>query len=313
MLQKKQKMALISIGIIILASFSIIGYSYIQNRNSKKIILATTTSTNDSGLLDYLLPEFEKQNHIRVEVLSVGTGQALEIGRSGDADVLLVHSRAREDEFIANGYGVHRACVMYNDFVIVGPSSDPARIFNQNLTEALNRLILAGENGTITFFSRGDGSGTHSKELALWGSIGFIPNASTMSWYKELGSGMGTTLIVSNENQGYTLVDRGTWLSTKASLNIVVLFEGDSILLNPYGAILVNPDLHSGINYEFARSFVAFLVSEQGQTLIDNFKINGEQLFHADFGRCDELTDCNTTDTEIEFWATYNGNYTGLT
>lgn len=292
--------------------FSFGGYIYFKHQSENKIILATTTSTYDSGLLDYLLPVFEQQSGISVEVLSVGTGQALTIGQAGDADVLLVHARTREDDFVNNGYGIHRVCVMYNDFVIIGPSSDPAHIFNQNLTFALNNLVSAGENGTITFYSRGDGSGTHSKELSLWKSIGFAPNTSSMAWYKETGQGMGSTLIITNENQGYTLIDRGTWLASKASVDLVVLNEGDPILLNPYGAILVNPDIHTGIEFELARKFVAFLVSEQGQTLINNFQVNGEPLFHADFGHCDQITDCNTTADEINYWSNYNGNFTGL-
>ncbi|RLI65552.1 MAG: hypothetical protein DRO88_04285 [Promethearchaeia archaeon] len=311
-MKKNQKIALWGLSIIIIATFSFGGFIYFKHQSEKKIILATTTSTYDSGLLDYLLPVFEEQNGITVEILSVGTGQALSIGQSGDADVLLVHARTREDEFIANEYGIHRTCVMYNDFILVGPSSNPAHIQNQNLTTALNNLISAGENGTISFYSRGDGSGTHSKELALWDSVGFTPNAFNMTWYKETGASMGSTLIITNENQGYTLIDRGTWLATKATVDLVVVHEGDPILLNPYGAILINPEIHSGINFEMAREFVAFLVSEQGQTLINEYKVNGEQLFHADFGNCDKLTGCSTTSTEIEYWTNYNGNFTGF-
>ena len=280
---------------------------YAKNR----IILATTTSTYDSGLLDYILPPFKEKSGISVDVLSVGTGYALETGRRGDADVLLVHSRTREDEFVSNGYGIHRACVMYNDFIIIGPSNDPANIQGENVSVAMTNLMNAGELGLIKFYSRGDGSGTNSKELSLWDLINYTPNSGIGGWYYETGAGMGNTLIVANENNGYTLIDRGTWLSTKDSVNFTLLVEGEEILLNPYGAILVNPEINLSVKYDLALEFVAFLTSKEGQELIGSYKLNNEILFIPSFGHGNETYGCSTTDTEIEFWREYNGNYFG--
>ena len=280
--------------------------------NSKnRIILATTTSTYDSGLLDYLLPEFEKKSGISVDILSVGTGHALETGKRGDADVLLVHSRTREDEFVSDGYGIHRACIMYNDFILIGPSNDPASIEGENITVAMKKLKDAGELGLIKYFSRGDGSGTHSKELSLWEFLNFTPNSELDNWYYETGTGMGNTLIISDENNGYTLIDRGTWISVKDSIDLTLLVEGEEILLNPYGAILVNPETHLAVRYNFALEFVAFLTSEEGQILIGSYKLNNETLFYPCFGRCNETHSCPTTITEIEFWKEHNGGYMG--
>jgi len=279
--------------------------------SKNRIILATTTSTYDSGLLDYLLPTFEKKSGISVDILSVGTGYALETGRRGDADVLLVHSRASEDEFVSNGYGIHRACIMYNDFIIIGPSSDPASIQGENASVAMTNLKSAGELGLIKFYSRGDGSGTNSKELSLWDLINHTPNSGIDGWYYETGAGMGNTLIVADENSGYTLIDRGTWLSTKDSANLILLVEGEEILLNPYGAILVNPEIHLSVKYDLALEFVAFLTSKEGQELIGSYKLNNEILFFPSFGHCNETYGCSTTDIEIEFWREHNGNYIG--
>ena len=310
-LGKKAKWALILLAIAIIGSLLFI-FPLIDLINSQnRITLATTTSTYDSGLLDYLLPTFEQKTRIKVDIVSVGTGQALEIGKRGDADVLLVHSRVKENEFIANGYGVHRVCVMYNDFIIVGPSSDPAGIKNQNITTAMENLKSAGDAGKIKFYSRGDDSGTYSKELELWALINFTPRTLTDKWYFETGAGMGTTITITNENDGYTLIDRGTWLAMKDSLSLIVLVEGDQILINPYGAILINPSLYPDVKYDKAIKFVGFLVSEEGQNLIGSFTKNGEQLFHPIFGHCNETLGCNTTSEEVNFWKKYNGGYTG--
>ncbi|MBY9007295.1 MAG: substrate-binding domain-containing protein [Candidatus Lokiarchaeota archaeon] len=287
-------------------------------RAKNRIILATTTSTNDSGLLDYILPEFIKNTNIEVDVLSVGTGQALEIGQRGDVDVILVHSREREDLFVNNSYGVYRTCVMYNDFIIIGPSTDPAGIMGiDNISTVMNRLKAGGISGNITFYSRGDGSGTHSKELSLWDLINFTPSHSS-GWYVETGEGMGTTLTITNqdnENEGYTLVDRGTWLFTKNNLNyLIALSEAiDEILLNPYGVIPINPILHPYVKYEFVLEFIGFLVSQDGQDLINDYTVNGEKLFNASFGSCNETFSCETTEEEISFWSQYNGGYLGGT
>jgi len=309
-MNKKNK--IFSIVFILTISTSIgisTSFDILHSRN--RIILATTTSTYDSGLLDYILPTFEKDSGILVDILSVDTGHALETGRRGDADVLLVHSITREDDFVSSGYGIHRACIMYNDFIIIGPSNDPASIQGENISVAMTNLMNAGELGLIKFYSRGDGSGTNSKEMMLWDVINNTPNSGIDGWYYETGAGMGNTLIVADENNGYTLIDRGTWLSTKDSVNLILLVEGEDILLNPYGAILVNPEIRLSVKYDLALEFVAFLTSKVGQELIGSYKLNNETLFFPSFGHGNEIYGCSTTDTEIEFWREYNGNYTG--
>ena len=307
---KYKKAASISLIIIVAGIFG--GWAiYDGYYSSRRIILATTTSTYDSGLLDYLIPVFEDRYNIPVHIVSVGTGAALEMGMAGNADLILVHSRAREDSFINEGYGVHRVCVMYNDFVLVGPSDDPAEIQGKNITSVMVNLRNAGNLAEITFYSRGDSSGTHSKELGLWNLTDFVPDSETDLWYKETGTGMGTTLTITDEENGYTLVDRGTWLFMKDSLNLVILSEGDENLLNPYGAILVNPELHTGVKFDLAVKFVGFLVSEQGQQLIGDFRKNGELLFHPAFGICNSTHSCITTSDEITYWSQFNGGFTG--
>jgi tungstate transport system substrate-binding protein len=307
--KSKKRLTLIAVIILVGVTGGFVISDTINSKN--RIILATTTSTYDSGLLDYLLPTFEEETGIIVEVLSVGTGQALATGESGDCDVILVHARDRENTFIQNNYGVHRTCVMYNDFVIVGPISDPANISGDSVEDAMLKLKLAGEAESSKFYSRGDNSGTHSKELALWQLIGFTPDAATDTWYIETGAGMGTTLTIADEREVYTLVDRGTWLAMKDDVTLEIMVEGDEVLLNPYGAILINPELHNHVKIERAREFVAFLVSEEGQTLIANFRKNGEVLFYPAFGVCDDTHSCNTTSTEVAYWSQYNGGYTG--
>jgi tungstate transport system substrate-binding protein len=309
-MNKKNKILSI---VFILTISTLIGIStsFDLLHSENRIILATTTSTYDSGLLDYILPAFEEKSGISVDTLSVGTGYALETGRRGDADVLLVHSRTREDEFVSNGYGIHRACIMYNDFIIIGPSNDPAIIQGKNISMAIMNLKSVGELGLIKFYSRGDGSGTNSKELSLWDLINHTPNSGIDDWYYETGTGMGNTLIVADENSGYTLIDRGTWLSTKDSVNLILLVEGEEVLLNPYGAILVNPEINLSVKYDLALEFVAFLTSKEGQELIGNYKLNNETLFFPSFGHGNEIYGCSTTDAEIEFWREHNGNYIG--
>jgi len=313
----KQKKAIIALVIIatagIVGGFLIVEYNRVQNR----IILATTTSTYDSGLLDILVPVWEGQTGFTVEILSVGTGAALRNGESGDADVLLVHSRSREDDFIAAGYGLYRTCVMYNDFILIGPASDPADLLNAiNITDAMTRIKDESELGNANFTSRGDASGTHLKELLLWSLVeGFVPDPAVNTWYDEAGEGMGATLTIANQQNSYTLIDRGTWLANKDDVSLILVYEAnDSIdidknLLNPYGAMLVNPLIHQGIKYEKAMSFVAFLVSEQGQKLIGEFKKEGELLFTPCFGKCNETHDCTTTEDEVEFWSQHNGGH----
>ncbi|MFX1385437.1 MAG: substrate-binding domain-containing protein [Promethearchaeota archaeon] len=307
--RKKNALYLVSF----LALTTVVGaYTVLEYvRSQQRIILATTTSTYDSGLLDYILPVFERRYKITVDVLSVGTGQALEIGEKGDADVLLVHAREQEDLFMDDEHGVHRVCVMYNDFIIIGPSNDPAGITGDIVVVAMKKLRDAGERGSILFYSRGDNSGTHTKEIDLWKSIGFSPDPSKNEWYFETGSGMGNTLIAADDNDGYTLVDRGTWLSRKDKLELSDLVYGEEILLNPYGAIVVNPEKNPAIKYDHAMTFVGFLVSEEGQELIRDFRKEGETLFHPAYGICDEIYNCPTTDEEVEFWEEHNGGYQG--
>jgi len=249
--------------------------------------LATTTSTNDSGVLDALLPSFESENDARVDVVAVGTGQAIALGEAGDADVILVHARAREEAFVAEGHGTARSDVMYNDFVIVGPTDDPASIAGTPLASDAFAAIAAV---AATFASRGDDSGTHSKERSLWEAAG-MPSAPATGWYKSLGQGMGSTLNYANEVGAYTLTDRGTFLAQGDSLqNLRVMVGGASIaenadpsLLNPYGVIPVTPD-KGGIDNELAELFVEWLTSVETQGQIEIFGVDsfGQSLFYPD-------------------------------
>ena len=247
----------------------------------KTLILATTTSTADSGLLDYILPPFEQANNARVEVIAVGTGEAIALGRRGDADVILVHDRAREDEFVAEGYGVERSDVMYNDFVIIGPEDDPAGIDGISAAEAFARIAHFGEVGEATFVSRGDNSGTYSKEQAIWAQAGIEPGGG---WYKSIGQGMGSTLTVAHEMLAYTLCDRGTYLPRQAGLDLAILAQGDAILLNPYGIIAVNPELHPHVKYDLAMKFMEYITSLPTQEMIAEFGVGeyGQPLFYPD-------------------------------
>ena len=231
-----------------------------------ELILATTTSTEDSGLLDYILPEFEKTTGIKINVIAVGTGQALKLGEDGNADVLLVHARAREDEFMAASHGVRREDVMYNDFVIVGPASDPAGI--QGMTNAAE-AFQAIADAQAPFVSRGDDSGTHTKEKSIWSSAGIDPAGD---WYISAGQGMGEVLTMSDEQQAYTLSDRATYLARlKEGLELSILVEGDPILFNPYGVIAVNPDKNPAIQTELADQFIDWIISVPTQEMISQF------------------------------------------
>jgi tungstate transport system substrate-binding protein len=244
-----------------------------------RLILATTTSTQDSGLLDVILEDFRAQFNVEVDVIAVGTGQALQIARDGNADVVLVHARAQEDEFMTAGHGVRREDVMYNDFVIIGPAADPAGI--QGLTSASEAFAKIAE-ADATFISRGDKSGTHSKELAIWKQLDMQPAGD---WYLSAGQGMGEVLTMTNEQQAYTLSDRGTYLSrTKEGIDLVVLVQGDAILLNPYGVIAVNPNKGPQINAELANQFIDWMISLPVQVMIAEFGVAdfGEPLFVPD-------------------------------
>ncbi|MHA2391000.1 MAG: substrate-binding domain-containing protein [Promethearchaeota archaeon] len=324
------------LALVIIAGGSIGTYfaiDYLNAQNPERITLATTTSTYDSGLLDYLLLKFTEQTGIQVKVLSVGTGTAIQYGKDGNADVILVHSRSREDDFInaslgvgGLSYGIHRACIMFNDFIIVGHSSNPADLqIGDNISVVMSKLRNAIDTGNMTFYSRGDNSGTHSKEKELWAEIGVI---AATRWsgqpdkYTETGQGMAATLLMTYEDiesahEGYALVDRGTWLSfndTYTSLNILAeSVMGEDKLLNPYGAIPVNPVLHPHVKFLSACRFVGFLTSTYGQELIDSYTKNNAVLFHSSFGTCNSSTNCPTVDNEIAIWTPFQAEYVGLT
>ncbi|MES9861258.1 MAG: substrate-binding domain-containing protein [Candidatus Thiodiazotropha sp. LLP2] len=241
--------------------------------NDQSIRLATTTSTDNSGLLNSLLPEFQADTGYNVHVIAVGTGKALRLGRDGDVDLVLVHARAAEDEFVSQGHGEKRYGVMYNDFVVVGPKEDPAGIANaKDVTSALR--LLAAHNAT--FVSRGDDSGTHKKELGLWKKAGVTP---TGQWYREAGQGMGKVLQIAAEMNAYTLTDRGTWLAYEKKSPLKIGFEGDPLLFNPYGIIAVNPNKYPDTNHKGAQALIDWLISAEGQERINNFRIGDNRLF----------------------------------
>jgi tungstate transport system substrate-binding protein len=247
--------------------------------------LATTTSTADSGLLDAILPDFEQKYNVKVDVVAVGTGQALKLGENGDADVVLVHARKQEDAFVAAGFGINRRDVMYNDFVVVGPADDPAGIKGMKAADAF-KAIAAKQ---ATFDARGDNSGTSTKELSIWASTGMTPTAD-LNWYKSLGQGMGETLTTANEQRAYTLSDRGTYLSMRDKLpNLAILVGGatiddnkDKALLNPYGVIPVNPAKHAGIKSDLAEQFASWITSAEVQAKIGAYGKDrfGQPLFY---------------------------------
>jgi tungstate transport system substrate-binding protein len=242
----------------------------------KSIVVASTTSTQDSGLFGHILPLFKAKTGIDVKVVAQGTGQALDTGRRGDADVLLVHAKAQEEKFIAEGAGVRRYPVMYNDFVLVGPRSDPAGIKGMSDVTAAFKTIQAKN---APFISRGDRSGTHIAELDLWKAADIDIGKEKGPWYKEIGQGMGAALNTASASNGYVLADRGTWLSFKNRGDLDILVAGDKRLFNQYGVMLVNPAKHPHVKQELGRSFIDWLISPEGQQTIADYKINGEQLF----------------------------------
>jgi tungstate transport system substrate-binding protein len=237
------------------------------------ITVASTTSTEQSGLFRDLLPAFARDTGIEARVVAVGTGQALDMGRRGDADVVLVHDRVAEDKFVAEGFGVKRLPVMYNDFIVVGPKSDPAGVKGKDVVAALKRI--AGRQAA--FASRGDKSGTHAAELRYWKAAGIAKPAG--AWYRETGSGMGPTLNTAAGMNAYALADRGTWLNFKNRGELVILVEGDRKLFNQYGVMLVNPARHAHVKKDMGQKFVDWLVSPKGQAAIAGYRIGGEQLF----------------------------------
>ena len=245
----------------------------------RSITVASTTSTEQSGLFGYLLPRFTETTGIAVKVVAVGTGQALDIGRRGDADVVFVHDRPAEDKFMSEGQGVKRYDVMYNDFVIVGPKADPAHISgNTDVADALRKIAAA----KAPFISRGDRSGTHEAELRLWKVAGIDIAAAKGDWYREIGQGMGPALNMASSSNAYLLSDRGTWLSFKNRGDLAILTEGDKRLFNQYGVMLVNPDKHPTVKTKDGQAFVDWLISPKGQEMIASYKVGGEQLFFPD-------------------------------
>ncbi|HEX2200199.1 MAG TPA: extracellular solute-binding protein [Burkholderiales bacterium] len=247
----------------------------------KFITVASTTSTEQSGLFRHLLPTFEKKTGIQVRVVALGTGQALDMGRRGDADVVFVHAQPLEEKFVAAGYGVRRFPVMYNEFVLVGPKSDPAKVAGTNDIVAALQKIRAAQ---VAFVSRGDRSGTHFAELELWKAAGVDIARDKGPWYRDTGSGMGPTLNTAAAMNGYALSDRATWLSFKNRADLMVAVEGDKRLFNQYGVILVSPAKHAHVKREAGQAFIDWLVSREGQAAIAAYKIDGQQLFFPNAG-----------------------------
>ena len=245
------------------------------------ITVASTTSTEQSGLFKYLLPLFEKKTGIQVRVVAVGTGQALDMGRRGDADVALVHDKAAEEKLVAEGWYVSRHDVMYNDFILVGPKSDPAGARGADTVAALKKIL----ERKAPFASRGDKSGTHAAELRLWQMTGLDPLTGKGTWYRESGSGMGPTLNTASAMNAYALADRGTWLSFKNRGDLTILVEGDKRLFNQYGVMLVNPARHPHVKKAQGMAFIDWLTSPEGQKAIAGYKIDGEQLFFPNAGK----------------------------
>ncbi|HET9046379.1 MAG TPA: extracellular solute-binding protein [Casimicrobiaceae bacterium] len=253
----------------------------VVDAQDKFITVASTTSTEQSGLFSHLLPAFEKDTGIKVHVVAVGTGQALDIGRRGDADVVFVHDRAAEDKFMSEGQGVKRFPVMYNDFVLIGPKSDSARVAGgKDILDALRKI----EAAKTPFVSRGDRSGTHAAELRYWKDAGVDLEKAKGRWYRDTGSGMGPALNTAASMNAYILADRGTWLSFKNRSELIIEVEGDKRLFNQYGVMLVNPDKHPNVKKDLGQAFIDWLVSPRGQEVIAGYKIGGQQLFFPNAG-----------------------------
>lgn len=266
---------------LLLASFTALACAFSSGTFAQESIItvASTTSTEQSGLFGYILPIFEKDTGIKVRVVALGTGQALDTARRGDADVAFVHDKAAEEKFVAEGYGVERKEVMYNDFILVGPKTDPAKVAGKDIQEGLRRIAALDSSSRPPFVSRGDKSGTHAAELRYWKSAGIDLDAIKGSWYRDSGLGMGPALNMASSMGAYILADRGTWLSFKNRSDLGILIEGDTRLFNQYGVILVNPAKHPHIKKIEAQRFIDWLVSEKGQKTIADYKISGEQLF----------------------------------
>ena len=269
-----------AVAVFALSTVAGLAFSTAASAADRFITVASTTSTENSGLFKFLLPIFTKETGIEVRVIAQGTGQALKTGAKGDADVLFVHARAAEEKFIKDGFGVKRTPVMFNDFVIVGPEKDPAGVAGgKNVTDALKAIAAKG----AAFASRGDDSGTHKAELKLWKSAGVDPKKGG-SWYRETGSGMGATLNTANQMGAYALTDRATWIAFKNKAGMKISFEGDKRLFNQYGVILVNPAKHAHVKKVDGQAFIDWLTGGAGQKAISDFKLNGQQLFFPNAG-----------------------------
>lgn len=265
-----------TVALAALALPALVAYSPLAGASSSRLRLATTTSTENSGLLAAILPAFEKLCTCKVQVIALGSGQAMAVAKRGDADVVLAHAKPLEEEFVASGHGLERKRVMYNDFVLVGPPEDPVRVNGaRTAAEAFSRIA----QGRANFFSRGDSSGTHVKEKEIWKAAGVEPGEN---WYMEVGRGMGETLMMASEKRGYTLADRGTFLAFREKVLLAVLLEGDPMLRNDYCVIAVNPELHPGVNYACAKRFIEWMTSPAGQKLVGDFGKEkfGLPLFH---------------------------------
>lgn len=268
--------------IFLVALFALAGGT--AQAQDRFITVASTTSTEQSGLFGFLLPIFEKESGIKVRVVALGTGQALDLARRGDADVVFVHAKAAEEKFLAEGHGVKRYPVMYNDFVLIGPKSDPARISGgKDIVEALKTIRSA----QAPFVSRGDRSGTHMAELDLWKASGVDLETAKGPWYRDTGQGMGPALNTAASMNAYLLADRATWLAFRNRGELAILIEGDRRLYNQYGVILVNPDKHPTVKKDLGQKFIDWVISPAGQKAIADYKINGEQLFFPNAGQGD--------------------------
>ena len=274
---------------VLLATLGLIAGQPVQAQE-RFVTVASTTSTQDSGLFDHILPLFTQKTGIQVRVVAQGTGQALDTGRRGDADVVFVHAKAQEQKFVEDGFGLKRFAVMYNDFVLIGPASDPAKINGvKDIASALQAIAAKGS----PFVSRGDRSGTHAAELALWKAVGIDPakpqagnpQGGNQNWYRELGQGMGAALNTAMAMEAYVLSDRATWLSFKNKGTLQISVEGDARLFNQYGVMLVNPAKHPHVKAQDGQAFVDWLVSPEGQAAIGQFKIDGKQLFFTNAGQ----------------------------
>ena len=250
----------------------------------KSIVIASTTSTQDSGLFGHILPMFKAKTGIDVKVIAQGTGQALDTARRGDADVVFVHAKSQEEKFVADGFGVERFDVMYNDFILVGPKIDPAKIKG---TKDILAGLKAIDKAQTAFVSRGDKSGTHAAELNLWKVAGLEPQTAKPAWYKEIGQGMGAALNTAGAMNAYVLADRGTWISFKNKGEMEIAVEGDTKLFNQYGVILVNPAKHPNVKKDLGQQFIDWITSAEGQNAIRAYKIEGQQLFFPNTGRAE--------------------------